>query len=202
MPRRWRGRNRRPLRRRCALAKVLSDPMSSVPQQAGQRWSPCLRQQTGRIRAERWPLSTQLRGPATPSARRCCRDLAPTRVRAVGGRAANVVSSLNRSSYQPSPEGLSRITRRPFVKDQPDPYNGALPPAGLEPATCALRRRLLHWLGDRLVPREFGCTICLVKHAARQGPPPTLGSGWDRKVSGRSPRSSANSIWPDDRTPR
>ena len=65
---------------------------------------------------------------------------------------------------------------------------GGLPPAGLEPATCALRRRLVYGLGERIARSEFRCTICLVNHAAKQGPPPTLGSGWDRKVSGRRPR--------------
>jgi len=38
-----------------------------------------------------------------------------------------------------------------------------------------------------LVPREFRCTICLVNDAAKQRPPATLGSGWDRKVFWPSP---------------
>ena len=42
-------------------------------------------------------------------------------------------------------------------------------------------------LGGCLVSREFRCTICLVKHAAREGLPATLGSGWDVSRMERSP---------------
>ena len=92
-----------------------------------------------------------------------------------------LLPALKLSHWLDGAGGLSRISRRPFVKDQPDPYTRPVPPAGLEPATCALRRRLVYGLGERTVPREFRCTICLVNHAAKQGPPPTLGNGWDRR---------------------
>src|ERR1019366_4748034 len=64
------------------------------------------------------------------------------------------------------------------ARDQP------VPAAGLEPATCALRRRPFHLLGERTVSCELGSRVCLYNEPAEDNPPLALGGGWDRKVPG------------------
>lgn len=54
------------------------------------------------------------------------------------------------------------------------------------PLWLALARRwLFHSLGERIVPCELGCSVCLDQWPARDPPPQALGRGRHREVSCR-----------------
>jgi hypothetical protein len=72
-----------------------------------------------------------------------------------------------------------------------------VPPAGLEPATCALRRRLLCFWAYVTAKSELGDSICLYKGAANQHLPSALGGRWEWRVvvwAGQEPRAGRHNV--------
>jgi hypothetical protein len=77
-------------------------------------------------------------------------------------------------------EGAETPTFRPRrVPDLHAKEVVVVPPAGLEPATCALRRRLLCFLAYVMAKSELGDSVRLDNGAANQHLPSGLGGRWE-----------------------
>jgi hypothetical protein len=93
------------------------------------------------------PARSKLPSPCHAASSNACCDRRRARgactdrgdVAAGAGRPHARLSSLNRSSCQASPEGLSRISRSPSVKGQPDPYTKSEPTGRFELPASGLR---------------------------------------------------------------